>query len=405
MRPITRTISAAVIGFAVGAGAVSGGLFAYNQLNPQANATLSLSSPHAKTPYASVATYTPSTLPLGPDTIANVVKQDGPAVVKIVATVPQSTSLSSSPYFNQFFGSLFGNGGSLPSQSSVQTDIGSGFFINNRGYLLTNDHVIHGATKIAVYVPGYSKAFTATRVGTDYATDLAVLKISAPKAVPYLVLGNSTQTPVGAWAVAIGNPYDLSHTVTEGVISAKSRPLTIGSRQYRNLLQTSAAINPGNSGGPLLNLAGQVIGINTAVSTQGQGIGFAIPTSTVEQILPQLMKYGHVIRPWLGVFIATDTKSMAQQYSLPTSQGVVIVSVEPNSPAGNAGLTSGEVITQVNGQTVTSDTQLKNLIDKMKVGQQTSITVNDQGKTLTKTVTIGQEPNGPITPPSSAPSF
>ncbi len=405
MRPITRTISAAVIGFAVGAGAVSGGLFAYNQMNPNASAALSLSTRQVKTPYASVATATPSTLPLGPDTIANVVKRDGPAVVKIVATVPQSTSLSSSPYFNQFFGSLFGNGLPVTPQSTVQTDIGSGFFINSRGYLLTNDHVIHGATKIQVYVPGYSKAFTASRVGTDYASDLAVLKISAPKPVPYLVLGNSNQTPVGGWVVAIGNPYDLSHTVTEGVISAKGRPLTIGNRHYRNLLQTSAAINPGNSGGPLLNLAGQVVGINTAVSTQGQGIGFAIPTSTVEQILPQLIKYGHVIRPWLGVFIVTDTKNIAHQDGLATSHGVVIVSVEPNSPAENAGLRSGEIITQVNGQTVTSDTQLKNLIDKMKVGQTATITVNNQGKTLTKTVTIGQEPNGPITPPSSTPSF
>jgi S1-C subfamily serine protease len=378
-------------------------MLAYHQMNPNANATLSQSA--AKTPYATVATSTPATLPLGPDTIANVVKRDGPAVVKIVASVPQSTSLSSSPYFNQFFGSLFGNGIPVTPQATVQTDIGSGFFINSRGYLLTNDHVIHGATKIQVYVPGYSKAFTATRVGTDYATDLAVLKISAPKPLPYLVLGNSNQTPVGAWVVAIGNPYDLSHTVTEGVISAKGRPLTIGSRNYRNLLQTSAAINPGNSGGPLLNLAGQVVGINTAVSTQGQGIGFAIPTSTVEQILPQLMKYGHVIRPWVGVFIATDTKSLAKQYGLPTSQGVVIVSVEPNSPAASAGLSPGEVITAVNGQTVTNDTQLKNLIDKMKVGQQATLTLNDQGKTVSKTVTIGQEPNGPITPPSTAPSF
>ena len=402
MRSITRTISVAVIGFAVGAGAVSGGLVAYDHINPSF-ATVSKSN--AQTPYASVATYTPPTLPLGPDTIANVVKRDGPAVVKIVASVPQSVSISSSPFFNPFFGSLFGNNAPLTPQSQVQTDIGSGFFINSRGYLLTNDHVIHNATKIEVYVPGYSKPFTATRVGTDYATDLAVLKISTPKPVPYLVLGNSNQTPVGAWAVAIGNPYDLSHTVTQGVISAKGRPLTIGSRNYRNLLQTSAAINPGNSGGPLLNLAGQVIGINTAVSTQGQGIGFAIPTSTVEKILPQLMKYGHVIRPWVGVFIGTDNKTLAQQYGLPTSIGVVIAYVEPNSPAQRAGLYAGEVITAVNGKTVTSASQLKSMIDKTQVGQHITITVNDQGKTVTKNVTVGQEPNGPITPPSSAPSF
>ncbi|OLZ08419.1 S1C family serine protease [Sulfobacillus thermosulfidooxidans] len=402
MRPIARTLSAAVIGFAVGAGAVSGGLIAYDHLNPS-NAIISKSK--VQTPYATVASYTPPTLPLGPDTISNVVKRDGPAVVKIVATVPQSVSISSSPFFNPFFGSIFGNNIPMTPQTEVQTDIGSGFFINSRGYLLTNDHVIHGATKIQVYVPGYSKPFNATRVGTDYATDLAVLKISAPKPLPYLVLGNSNQTPVGAWAIAIGNPYDLSHTVTVGVISAKGRPLTIGNRHYRNLLQTSAAINPGNSGGPLLNLAGQVVGINTAVSTQGQGIGFAIPTSTVEEILPQLMKYGHVIRPWLGVFIGTDSKSLAQQYGLPTSTGVVIAYVEPNSPAQNAGLYAGEVITAVNGQSVTSASQLKSIIDKTHVGQNITITVNDQGRIVTRNVTIGQEPNGPITEPSTVPSF
>ncbi|AUW94764.1 peptidase A2 [Sulfobacillus thermotolerans] len=399
VRPITRTVTAAVVGFAVGAGAVSGGLFAYNQLNPSHPLAKAANQP----PFATVASYTPPTLPLGPDTISNVVKRDGDAVVKIVATVPESTSISSSPYFNPFFGSLFGN--SLPSTTQVQTDIGSGFFINSQGDLVTNDHVIHNANKIQVYVPGYTKPFTATRVGTDYQADLAVLKISAPKPLPYLVLGNSNKTPVGAWAIAIGNPYDLSHTVTVGVISAKGRPLTIGNRNYRNLLQTSAAINPGNSGGPLLNLAGQVVGINTAVSTQGQGIGFAIPTSTVEQVLPQLMKYGHVSQPWVGVFIATDSSAMAKQYSLPTSKGVVIAYVEPGSPADSAGLSAGEVITQFNGQTVTTATQLKNLVSKTKVGQNVAITVNDQGKTITKTVTIGQEPNRAITPPSTGFNF
>ena len=402
LRPITRTVSAAIVGFAVGAGAVSGGMAAYTHFGPSHALALKTSK---QPPFATVASYTPPTLPLGPDTISNVVKQDGDAVVKIVASVPQSTSISSSPYFNPFFGSLFGN--SLPSGPSqqVQTDIGSGFFINSKGDLVTNDHVIHNANKIQVYVPGYSKPFTATRVGTDYQADLAVLKISAPKALPYLVLGNSNTTPVGAWAIAIGNPYDLSHTVTVGVISAKGRPLTIGSRNYRNLLQTSAAINPGNSGGPLLNLAGQVVGINTAVSTQGQGIGFAIPTSTVEHVLPQLMKYGHVSQPWVGVFISTDSAAMAKQYGLPTGTGVVIAYVEPGSPAAAAGLSAGEVVTQFNGQSVTTASGLKTLVDKTSVGQKISLTVNDQGKTVTKTVTIGQEPNRAITPPSTGLSF
>ncbi|MCY0863552.1 MAG: trypsin-like peptidase domain-containing protein [Sulfobacillus sp.] len=397
MPTISRTIAAAVVGFAVGAGAVGGGFYTYDHLNPSA-AGQTVPNIHQ---YATVAS-APATLPLGPDTISNVVQRVSPAVVKIVATVPQQVNINSSPFFNPFFGSLFG--GNLLPQTQIQTDIGTGFFFNPAGYILTNDHVIQGASKIQVYVKGYSQPFTATVVGTDYQTDLAVIKINAPKPMPSLVLGNSNTTPVGAWVIAIGNPYDLNDTVTVGVISAKGRPLTIGSRNYTNLLQTSAAINPGNSGGPLLNLAGQVVGINTAVSTQGQGIGFAIPTSTVDQILPQLMKYGHVSRPWLGVFITTDNASMKSQYNLPTASGVVIAYVEPNSPAAQAGLSAGEVITAVNGQPVSSATQLQTMVERQSVGSQITLTVNDQGHIFTKTVTLAQEPNGPITMPSPSPS-
>lgn len=397
MRAITRTVTATVVGFAVGAGAASGGIYTYMHMNPAVQAQNAQQTSAAQ--YATVAASSPS-LPLGPSTISNVVKRVGGAIVKVEATVPQPGSISSSPFFNPFFGSLFGNN-QIP-QSQPQTDIGSGFFFNSKGYLLTNDHVIHNATRIRVYVPGYNTPFIAQRVGTDYATDLAVLKINPPKPVPTLALGNSNSTPVGAWTIAIGNPYNLSHTVTVGVVSAKGRPLTIGSRNYRNLLQTSAAINPGNSGGPLLNLAGQVIGINTAVSTQGQGIGFAIPTSTVEQILPQLMKNGRVIRPWVGVFIATDTPRYARRYGLPTSHGVILAYVIPSSPAANAGLTAGDVVTQVNGKPITTASQFKALVDGQKVGSTVQLTLNNQGHIITKSVTLGQQPNGPITVPSSS---
>jgi len=305
------------------------------------------------------------------------------------------------PFFNNpLFGSLFGQG--LQVAPQMQTDIGSGFFFNSQGYILTNDHVIHGATKIMVRVPGYSQWFPAQRVGTDYATDLAVIRITAPKPVPYLALGNSQTTPVGAWVIAIGNPYNLSHTVTVGVISAKGRPLTIGHRNYRNLLQTSAAINPGNSGGPLLNLAGQVVGINTAVETNAQGIGFAIPTSTVEHILPQLLRYGHVVRPWLGVFITNDSTLLAQEYGLPTPLGVVVVAVEPNSPAAQAGIVAGDVITAINGKMVTSVNALKAVIAVGHPGETVTVTVNQAGQVRQLPVTLGQEPNGPISVPSNS---
>lgn len=395
MASIQRTVATAIVGFAVGAGAVGGGFWAYNDLNPGAQAQANASANIGQ--YATVASSS-ATLPLGPDTVSNVVKRVSPAIVKIVATVKAPSNSST---FNPF-GSLFGGQSTTP-QTAVQTDIGTGFFFNSQGYIITNDHVINGASNIKVYAKGYAKPFIAKVVGTDYNTDIAVLKISAPKSMPTLVLGNSNSTPVGAWVVAIGNPYNLSDTVTVGVISAKGRPLSIGARNYTNLLQTSAAINPGNSGGPLLNLAGQVVGINTAVSTQGQGIGFAIPTSTLDQIVPQLMKTGHVSQPWMGVFIATDHPSMQKQYQLGTASGVLLAYVEPNSPASRAGLTAGDVVTRVNGQAVTSASQLKNLISKDKVGQSVSLTVVTlHGQTLTKSVTLGQEPNKAITMPSSA---
>lgn len=398
MASIQRTLATAIVGFAVGAGAVGGGLYAYNQLDPSVQAQQNASANVRQ--YAQLAS-APANLPMGSNSVSNVVKRVSPAIVKIVATVKQKVNSSNSPFYNPFSSSPFGGFGIVP-QTEVQTDIGTGFFFNSKGYLLTNDHVINGASNIQVHVQGYSKPFTGKVVGTDYQTDLAVIKINAPKPMPTLALGNSNQTPVGAWMIAIGNPYNLSDTVTVGVISAKGRPLTIGSRNYTNLLQTSAAINPGNSGGPLLNLAGQVIGINTAVSTQGQGIGFAIPTSTVDQILPQLMRTGYVSRPWIGVFITTDSKSFATHYKLGTSSGVILDYVEPNSPASKAGLSAGEVVTAVNGHPVTTATQLKQLVNQNKVGQSVSLTLSTlHGSTITKTVTLGQEPNRAITPPSS----
>lgn len=399
MHGLVKTLSAAVVGFAVGAGAATG---VYSAVQPR---HVAQDPPHAQAKaaaYAKIAAAAPATLPLGPETISDMVKQVSPAVVKVVATVKQQVSISSSPFFNPFYGSIFGNGPTTP-QTEVQTDIGSGFFFNAKGYILTNDHVIQGASTIKVDVPGYRNALPATVVGSDYASDLAVLKVSLNKPAPTLPLGNSTATPVGAWAVAIGNPYNLSHTVTVGVISAKGRPLTIGSRHYRNLLQTSAPINPGNSGGPLLNLKGQVVGINTAVESQGQGIGFAIPTSTVERLLPQLMKGGPVT-PWIGVEVATDSATIAQQYALPTSKGVIILAVSGGSPAAKGGLSAGDVITAVNGKPLTSAKVLQKIVRSAKIGKHLRLTVNDNGTQVLKVVTVGKEPQNQAPASSSSSS-
>ncbi len=360
MTSIVKTVGFSLMGFVLGAGIVGGGTLAVANHQVPANAAV----------YQKVATRTSPTLPLATNTISNVVQRVSPAVVKIVAT-----------------------------HRNGQVDIGTGFFVTASGELITNDHVIYGANHVQVDVPGYAKAFPAHILGTDYISDVAALKISPPKPVPTISFGSSSQTPVGAWAIAIGNPYNLNHTVTVGVISAKSRPLTIGQRQYPNLLQTSAAINPGNSGGPLLNLKGQVIGINTAVSTQGQGLGFAIPASTLKKLWPQLIKYGHGRQPWLGVVVVTDTAGLAHHYGLPASSGVAVGSVLPHSVAANAGIRAGDVIMDVNNRSVRSATQLEDVINQYRVGQKITLTLQTHHGRVNRTVTLGQAPNGPIAVP------
>ena len=231
-----------------------------------------------------------------PNQIADMVEFASPAVVKIETKV-KSQSLGNSylddPIFRYFFGD---NGSTQPqedSQGMQPGGEGSGFIFEKSGYILTNQHVIEGADQILVTVEGYDKPLEAKLLGSERDLDLAVLKIESKKEFATLPLGSSDSIRVGDWVVAIGNPYGFDHTVTVGVLSAKGRPIDIpeqnaAPRKYKNLLQTDASINPGNSGGPLLNLNGEVIGINTAVSAQAQGIGFAIPTSTITSVLDNL---------------------------------------------------------------------------------------------------------------------
>lgn len=225
-------------------------------------------------------------LGVGPDTVANIAKQAGPAVVK-VDTLVQNRVRPNDPFLNNpFFRNFFG----AQPQRQLQRELGSGFIIAKDGYILTNNHVVEGAQKITITLKGNKQEYTGRVVGADQELDLAVLKINAGNNLPALALGDSDQIKVGNWVVAIGSPYGLEDTVTVGVISAKGRPVQIGNSRFRNLLQTDASINPGNSGGPLLNLQGQVIGINTAINAQAQGIGFAIPSSTVKSVLNKLIK-------------------------------------------------------------------------------------------------------------------
>ena len=251
---------------------------------------------------------------------------------------------------------------------------------------------MNGETQITVKLAGNKTSLPARLVGQHYELDLAVLKIDG-NSYPTLPLGDSNKMRVGDFVVAIGEPYGLDHTVTTGVVSAKGRPITIQDRNYKNLIQTDAAINPGNSGGPLLNLSGQVIGINTAVNESAQGIGFAIPINTAKDVLQELMNGQKVIRPYIGISMSDVDESVIQQLGLPSgSQGVVILQVSAGSPAAKAGLRSGDLITQIAGKTITGSSQVQNMVEDSQVGDKLSVVVNRQGKSLTLTITLQAKP-------------
>ncbi len=321
-----------------------------------------------------------------PGTIASIVEQAGPAVVKIETFV--STNQRSNPFFNDpFFRDFFGQ--FTTPQQKVQQGIGSGFIISKDGYILTNEHVVEGAEEIQVNLVGREKPLPARVIGYDYDLDLAVLKIDAGEDLPVLKLGNSNDIAVGSWVIAIGNPYGLDHTVTVGVISAKGRPVSVQNRNYRNLLQTDASINPGNSGGPLLNLRGDVIGINTAVA-QAQGIGFAIPSDTVRSVLNDLIKEGKVRRGWLGVEIQDVTPTVAEHLGLPNLEGVLIRNVLSGGPAERAGLQQGDVILSIDGKKVKDSDELLEQLRLIGPDKRVEVTVWRDRKSTKVTVALGE---------------
>jgi serine protease Do len=342
-------------------------------------------------PQAKTGTTTQGALPgVGPNAIANIVEKAGPAVVKIETLVetrdPGFDPFFDDPFFREFFGYQFDF---LP-RKKLQQGLGSGFIISNDGYILTNEHVVEGAQEIQVSITGKNKPVSAQLVGADRELDLAVLKINAGNNLPTLKLGNSNDVAVGNWVIAIGNPYGLDHTVTVGVISAKGRPVTVQDRSYRNLLQTDASINPGNSGGPLLNLNGEVIGINTAVSAQAQGIGFAIPSDTVQGVLNDLIRKGKVQRGWLGVEIQDVTQSSADYFGLTGTNGVLIRSVVAGGPAARAGLKEGDIIIAWNNTKINSTDELLDMIREAGPGKKVQLSIWRDRKEIKVDVTLDE---------------
>ena len=258
--------------------------------------------------------------------------------------------------FGKFFGDQFS--GKMPHGPMTTHALGSGFVISSDGLILTNNHVVEKATEIKVKLQD-GKEYDAKIVGRDPKTDLALIQTKPGKDFPKpVVLGDSDSIQIGDWVMAVGNPFGLGETVTTGIISAKGR--IIGAGPYDDFLQTDAAINPGNSGGPLFDMNGAVVGINTAIVAQGQGIGFAIPINLAKSLLPQL-KAGKVIRGWLGIMIQDLTPELAKSFNIKETKGVLVANVSADSPAAKAGVQQGDVITSFNGKAVQSSRELSQM--------------------------------------------
>ena len=334
----------------------------------------------------------------GSNFVTQVVQKVGPAVVRIEASRTVTSRLPAQfndPFFRQFFGSQ------LPEeQSRVQRGTGSGFIISNDGSILTNAHVVAGADTVRVILKD-GRSFEGKVMGSDELTDVAVVKIDSNN-LPTVEVGNSDDLQAGEWAIAIGNPLGLDNTVTTGIISATGRSSNqIGAPDKRvEFIQTDAAINPGNSGGPLLNARGQVIGVNTAIIQRAQGLGFAIPIKTAQRISSQLIATGKAQHSYLGIQMVQLTPEIKNRLnSDPNSdvkvsedKGVLIVRVMPNSPASQAGLRAGDVIQQLNGQSVTEASSIQKAVENAQVGGDISLGLRRNGQNINLAVQTGALP-------------
>ncbi len=326
--------------------------------------------------------------------IKDVAKKALPAVVNISTTQVvkfqnpfEGYGFNENDPFNDFFKKFFDN---MPKSGKTQA-LGSGFIISKDGYILTNYHVVKKATTIKVTVLNTNEVYDAKIIGTDPKADIALIKIKAKRDLPYLPLGNSDDMEIGDWVVAVGNPFGLNGTVTAGIISAKGR--VIGEGPFDHFIQTDAAINPGNSGGPLLNLDGEVIGINTAIVAGGQGIGFAIPINMVKAEMDFLRKGKSVKRGYLGITIQALTPEAAKELGINNIGGAIVSQVMKNSAAKKAGIKPGDILISVNSKQIRSANDLPYIISSMKPGEKVKIGLIRNKKKLYKYVTLGTRPN------------
>jgi serine protease Do len=324
---------------------------------------------------------------------ADLVEKIKPAVVNISTTKVVKTQGRRSPFGDDFFDRFFGGDdfmrkffGDNPREFK-QRSLGSGFIITKDGYIFTNNHVVEKADKIKVRLSS-GKEYDAKVIGKDSKTDIALIKINATNNLPVAELGDSDKLRVGDWVLAIGNPFGLEQTVTQGIVSAKGR--VIGSGPYDNFIQTDASINPGNSGGPLFNLEGRVVGINTAIVAHGQGIGFAIPVNMAKEVLNDLKSKGKVTRGWLGVSVQDITEDIAANMGIKEKEGALVADVVKGDPAEKAGLRTGDIIVEIDGKKVHDTHELLRIVAGVPVGKTVVLKAVRDGKLQNFNITVAE---------------
>lgn len=319
--------------------------------------------------------------------IREVVNKNMDAVVNI-STEIEARQTEQDRYADEFFRFFFGD--QVPRQRRNQRSLGSGFIINEDGYILSNYHVVKGATKIMVLLYGETEELPAKLIGYDEAYDLALLQIESNRKFPYVALGDSDSIEPGEFAIAIGNPYGLNNTVTFGIVSAKGRS-DVGANRYQRYIQTDVAINPGNSGGPLFNIHGQVIGINTLIySTSGGsiGIGFATPINIANSVMTELKETGKVTRGYLGIYLQDIDDNLSRGLNVRQNSGVYVSEVVPDSPASKGGIQDGDIITEFDGEKMTRSADLFNKVATTRVGKQVTVKYLRNGRERSSRVTI-----------------
>jgi serine protease Do len=334
-----------------------------------------------------------------PFSFSDLAEKVKPSVVNISTTktykgrggfgMPFGRSPFNGPFGDDFFDRFFGD---IPQREFKQRSLGSGFIISNDGYIFTNNHVVEQADKILVKISD-GKEYEAKIIGTDAKTDIALIKIKPNNSLPVVDVGDSDKVRVGEWVIAIGNPFGLEQTVTAGIVSAKGR--VIGAGPYDNFIQTDASINPGNSGGPLFSMDGKVIGINTAIVAQGQGIGFAIPINMAKSILADLKTKGKVTRGWLGISVQDVSEDIAKNLNHKSRNGAIVSDVFKGDPADLAGIKVGDIVTEINGKSIKDTHDLLLTIASLHVGEKVSIKVIRDGKEMVFPVTVSERKDKP----------